>query len=112
MKILIIEDDNGLNKGISFALEQERYDVCSAFDLNNGEKLYREEKPDALLLDLNLPDGDGIGFCKKIRQNSDIPILILTARDMEVDEIIGLSSGADDYITKPFSVSGPLMAML
>lgn len=105
MKILIIEDDNGLNKGISFALEQERYDVCSAFDLKNGEKLYREEKPDALLLDLNLPDGDGIGFCKKIRQNSDIPILILTARDMEVDEIMGLSSGADDYITKPFSVS-------
>lgn len=105
MKILIIEDDNGLNRGISFALEQEGYDVCSAFDLKYGESLYRQEKPDALLLDLNLPDGDGIGFCKKVREDSDIPILMLTARDMEVDEIMGLSSGADDYITKPFSVS-------
>lgn len=105
MKILIIEDDSGLNRGISFALLQEGYKVYSAFDLKSGESLYRQEKPDALLLDLNLPDGDGIAFCKKVRQDSDIPILMLTARDMEVDEIMGLSSGADDYITKPFSVS-------
>lgn len=105
MKILIIEDDRGLNRGISFALEQEGYEVYSAFDLKSGDMLYRKEEPDALLLDLNLPDGDGIAFCKKVRQDSDIPILMLTARDMEVDEIMGLSSGADDYITKPFSVS-------
>lgn len=105
MKILIIEDDNGLNKGITFALEQDGYDVCSAFDIKNAERFFLDEKPDALILDLNLPDGDGIEFCKKIRQNSDIPVLMLTARDMEVDEIMGLSSGADDYITKPFSVS-------
>lgn len=105
MKILIIEDDRGLNRGISFAFEQEGYEVYSAFDLKSGDMLYRKEEPDALLLDLNLPDGDGIAFCKKVRQDSDIPILMLTARDMEVDEIMGLSSGADDYITKPFSVS-------
>ena len=67
--------------------------------------LLEKEKPDALILDLNLPDGDGIDLCKKVRERSDIPILILTARDMEVDEIMGLTSGADDYITKPFSVS-------
>ena len=89
MKILIIEDDSGLNRGISFALLQEGYEVYSAFDLKSGESLYRQEKPDALLLDLNLPDGDGIAFCKKVRQDSDIPILMLTARDMEVDEIMG-----------------------
>lgn len=105
MKVLIIEDDRGLNRGISFALEQEGYEVRSAFDLRSGEVLYKQEGPDVLLLDLNLPDGDGIDFCKKVRQESDIPVLMLTARDMEVDEIMGLSSGADDYITKPFSVS-------
>lgn len=105
MKVLIIEDDRGLNRGISFALEQEGYEVLSAFELKAGEVLYQQEKPDALLLDLNLPDGDGIEFCKKVRRESNLPVLILTARDLEVDEIMGLTSGADDYITKPFSIS-------
>lgn len=105
MKVLIIEDDRGLNRGISFALEQEGYEVRSAFDLASGEALYKQERPDALLLDLNLPDGDGIEFCQKVRLESNLPVLMLTARDMEVDEIMGLSSGADDYITKPFSIS-------
>lgn len=105
MKVLIIEDDRGLNRGISFALEQEGYEVRSAFDLASGETLYKQERPDALLLDLNLPDGDGIEFCQKVRLESNLPVLMLTARDMEVDEIMGLSSGADDYITKPFSIS-------
>lgn len=105
MKVLIIEDDRGLSRGISFALEQEGYEVRSAFDLASGEALYKQERPDALLLDLNLPDGDGIEFCQKVRLESNLPVLMLTARDMEVDEIMGLSSGADDYITKPFSIS-------
>lgn len=109
VKILIIEDDEGLNRGISFALEQEAYAAVSARTLQEGYTLFEKEKPDAIILDLNLPDGDGIDLCKKIRQlpgeRAGIPILMLTARDMETDEIMGLTSGADDYITKPFSVS-------
>ncbi len=109
MKLLIIEDDAGLNRGISFAMEQEGYEVVSARTLREGETLFGKEKPDAIILDLNLPDGDGLDFCKKVRQWSgaagETAILMLTARDLETDEIMGLTNGADDYITKPFSVS-------
>ena len=106
---MIIEDDTGLNRGISFAMEQEGYEVVSARTLREGETLFGKEKPDAIILDLNLPDGDGLDFCKKVRQRSgaagETAILMLTARDLETDEIMGLTNGADDYITKPFSVS-------
>lgn len=105
MKILIIEDDAGLNRGISFALAQEGYETLMARTLKEGMKLFEKEDPDGVLLDLNLPDGDGIDACKRIREKSEIPVLMLTARDMEVDEIMGLTSGADDYITKPFSIA-------
>ncbi|MDE7276279.1 MAG: response regulator transcription factor [Lachnospiraceae bacterium] len=105
MKILIIEDDAGLSRGISFAFEQDGWEVFTAQTIKDGYMLLEKEKPDALILDLNLPDGDGIDFCKKVRSRFDIPILMLTARDLEVDEIMGLTSGADDYMTKPFSVS-------
>ena len=109
MKLLIIEDDTGLNRGISFAMEQEGYEVVSARTLREGETLFGKEKPDAIILDLNLPDGAGLDFCKKVRQRSgaagETAILMLTARDLETDEIMGLTNGADDYITKPFSVS-------
>ena len=109
MKLLIIEDDTGLNRGISFAMEQEGYEVVSARTLREGETLFGKEKPDAIILDLNLPDGDGLDFCKKVRQRSgaagETAILMLTARDLETDEIMGLTNRADDYITKPFSVS-------
>ncbi len=105
MKILIIEDDSGLSRGISFALEQESYETIAAKTIAKGRRLLEKEKPDAVLLDLNLPDGDGIDFCRELRRTSDLPVLMLTARDLEVDEIMGLKSGADDYITKPFSLS-------
>lgn len=109
MKILIIEDDAGLNRGISFALEQEGYQTLCARTLKEGYSFFEKEAPDAVILDLNLPDGDGIDFCKMVRrlpgEKSKTPLLMLTARDMEVDEIMGLSSGADDYMTKPFSIS-------
>lgn len=122
MKILIIEDDIGLNRGICFALEQDGYKVITARNMKDGYNLFEKENPDAIILDLNLPDGDGLELCKKIRSysarkpqipqdadhpypNSDVPLIMLTARDMETDEIMGLTSGADDYITKPFSVS-------
>lgn len=109
MKILIIEDDPGLSRGISFALGQENYETPTAQTIKGGFALFEKENPDAIILDLNLPDGDGIELCRKIRNASSygaqVPLLILTARDMEVDEIMGLTSGADDYITKPFSIS-------
>lgn len=109
IKILMIEDDEGLNRGVSFALEQEGYTVVSARTLQEGNALFEKENPDAVILDLNLPDGDGLSFCKEIRQlpgdKAGTAVLMLTARDMETDEIMGLASGADDYMTKPFSVA-------
>lgn len=105
MKILIVEDEAGLNRGISFALSQEGYETVTAENKESGWKIFQKEHPDAVLLDLNLPDGDGIGLCRLIRRKSEVPVLILTARDLEVDEIMGLESGADDYITKPFSIA-------
>ena len=109
IKILMIEDDEGLNRGVSFALEQEGYAVVSARTLQDGKALFEKENPDAVILDLNLPDGDGLSFCKEIRQlpgdKAGTAVLMLTARDMETDEIMGLASGADDYMTKPFSVA-------
>ncbi len=105
MKILIVEDDAGLSRGISFAFEQDGWTAYTAQTLKEADTLWKKECPDAVILDLNLPDGDGIEFCKRVRESSDLPVLMLTARDLEVDEIMGLISGADDYMTKPFSVS-------
>lgn len=105
MKILIIEDDQGLRQGIAFSLAQEGYEVFQAQSGKEGYRLFLRETPQGILLDLNLPDMDGNDLCRKIRESSQVPILMLTARDMETDEIMGLSSGADDYMTKPFSVA-------
>lgn len=104
-KILIIEDDEALNRGINFVLKKDNYEVIAAFDISTAKKLLVYENVDMIILDLNLPDGDGIDFCKELRQNSNIPVIMLTARDLETDEIIGFETGADDYITKPFSLS-------
>lgn len=103
--ILVIEDDAGLNRGICFTLEREGYQVWGADTVKQACELYREKQPDLIVLDLNLPDGDGLKLCCRIRKESQIPIIMLTARDMETDEIIGLESGADDYIRKPFSLA-------
>lgn len=105
MKVLVIEDDKGLRRGISFSLSQEKYEVLEAGSAKEGYQLYILKKPDAVILDLNLPDMDGIELCRKIREKSQVPVLILTARDMETDELLGLASGADDYMTKPFSIA-------
>ena len=103
--ILIVEDDINLSRGISFSLEKEGFAVYCADTLNEGENIFSQHNIDLVILDLNLPDGDGVDFCKTVRKKSDIPIVMLTARDMETDELSGLIAGADDYITKPFSVS-------
>lgn len=100
--ILLIEDDRDLNAGLACDLEMERYEVLSAFTLAEGQRILDEGAPDLILLDGNLPDGDGFDFCRKVRSEYDIPVIFLTARDMEQEELQGFDCGADDYITKPF----------
>lgn len=102
--ILIVEDDITLNKGIMLTLRQEDIDIKQAFDLEEGASILKNESIDLIILDVNLPDGNGFDFCKKARETSQVPIIFLTACDMEVDIVTGLELGADDYITKPFSL--------
>jgi DNA-binding response OmpR family regulator len=103
--ILIIEDDADLSRGIAFAFEKDGYSVITANTIREGESKLEQNNIDIIILDLGLPDGDGIELCRSIREKSNIPIVMLTARDLETDEVSGLVAGADDYITKPFSLS-------
>ena len=103
--ILVIEDDEGLNRGICFTMTKEGYKVLSAPNLSQGNVLFNDNPVELIILDLGLPDGDGLVFCKNIRTFSTLPIIMLTARDLETDEVIGFETGADDYITKPFSLA-------
>lgn len=102
-KILIIEDEQPIAEIIQFNLEKEGYQVIIANNGEDGLKLALSENPDLILLDLMLPGMDGMDVCRLIRQQADMPILMLTAKDSEVDKVLGLEMGADDYITKPFS---------
>jgi len=102
--ILIIEDDKTLNKGILLTLKQPDIEIKQAFNLEEAIQTLKNGNVDLILLDVNLPDGDGFDFCKKIKEKSDIPVIFLTACDLEIDIVTGLELGADDYITKPFSL--------
>lgn len=103
-RILVVEDDWELNQGISYALEKEQYDVSSAHSIKEAKSLYEKKEVDLILLDVNLPDGEGFEFCRNIKQNRELPVLFITARDLEEDALKGYESGADDYIIKPFSI--------
>lgn len=103
--ILIVEDDKMLNQGISFNFQMDGFKVFSALSLGEAKNILGKEEIDLIILDVNLPDGSGFEFCKEIRKNYSSPIIFLTACDMELDVITGLKIGADDYITKPFSVN-------
>jgi len=107
--ILIVEDDETLQQTLTYNLEQEGYQVVTAVDGQSGLELARTEKPDLIVLDIMLPGLDGLSVCRILRRETEVPIIMLTARTSEVDKIIGLDSGADDYITKPFSL-GEFMA--
>ena len=96
--ILLIEDDRDLNAGLTYDLELEKYKVFSAFTLAEGREILACEAPDLILLDGNLPDGDGFDFCRTVKSKHDIPVIFLTARDMEQEEMQGFDCGADDYI--------------
>ncbi len=103
--ILIVEDDQMLNQGISFNFQMDGFNVLSSTTLKDAEEKIRNKDVDIVLLDVNLPDGNGFDFCKKIRDFYLNPIIFLTACDMELDIITGLRIGADDYITKPFNLN-------
>src|SRR5919199_837662 len=101
--VLVVEDEASIASFVSLYLKNAGYEVRTA--TNGGEALasVQREQPSLIVLDLMLPDIDGIEICRRIRQKSDVPILMLTARDEDVDKIIGLEVGADDYMTKPFN---------
>ena len=111
-RILVVEDEPDLVRGLRDALEFEGFDVVSSGQGREGVKLARERSPDLVLLDLMLPDINGFSVCEEIRAASPlVPIIMLTARSQEADKIRGLEVGADDYVTKPFSV-GELVARI
>ena len=101
MRLLIVEDDRTLNDGIALSLKAE--ETLQAYTIAEAEKLFTEDV-DLVILDIHLPDGNGLALCRKLRAESQVPVIILTANDLEVDIVTGLESGADDYITKPFSL--------
>ncbi|KAI4440908.1 response regulator transcription factor [Schaedlerella arabinosiphila] len=103
-KILLLEDDTSLNRGISLKLEKEGYEVLSASGVSRAEEIFRENEVALIISDITMEDGDGLEFCRNIRRTSDVHLIFLTALDQEVDIVNGYDAGADDYITKPFSL--------
>lgn len=100
--IFLLEDDKILSKGISIALEKDEHTVTAVYGYMEALQKYQNQKVDLFLLDINLPDGSGLKFCRKIRETSETPVLFLTANDTEEDMLDGFSAGCDDYISKPF----------
>mgnify|MGYP001378176910 FL=1 len=107
MNILVIEDEPDIRKTLEYNISREGHTVLTAGSLHDAEKILQSQSLSLILLDLMLPDGSGLDFCRKLKTNSkteSIPVIILTAKDDEVDKVVGFELGADDYVTKPFSV--------
>lgn len=102
-KILIVDDEKPISDIIKFNLTKEGYEIVTAFDGREAIAKFEEENPDLIILDLMLPELDGLEVAKEVRKTSHIPIIMLSAKDSEFDKVIGLEIGADDYVTKPFS---------
>ncbi|PKM93545.1 MAG: DNA-binding response regulator [Firmicutes bacterium HGW-Firmicutes-1] len=102
--ILVVDDEKAIVDILEFNLRRDGYEVIKAYNGEDGLKLFREKNPDLVLLDIMMPKIDGLQVCKEIRSESNTPIIMLTAKAEEVDKVIGLEFGADDYVTKPFSV--------
>ncbi|HAA25439.1 MAG TPA: DNA-binding response regulator [Ruminiclostridium sp.] len=102
-KILIVDDEKNIVDILKFNLNKEGFDTIEAYDGRQALEMVERENPDLILLDIMLPEYDGFTVCKRIRQTMNTPIIMLTAREEEVDKVLGLELGADDYITKPFS---------
>ncbi len=110
-QVLIVEDDQTLQETLAFNLNREGYEVLRASDGVSALNVARDKEPDLILLDVMLPELDGLTVCRTLRRESNVPIVLLTARGGEVDRIMGLDCGADDYIVKPFSL-GELYARM
>lgn len=103
-RVLVVEDDAGIREMLRYNLASAGFSVQEAADGTSGLRTARTYSPDLILLDLMLPGMSGLDFCRAVRKTSRVPIIMLTARDSELDKIVGLELGADDYITKPFSI--------
>ena len=104
MKILVVDDERTLVKGIKFNLENEGYEVECAYDGAAAVELAREGKLELIILDLMMPEVDGLEACMRIREFSNVPIIMLTAKSEDADKLMGFECGADDYLTKPFNI--------
>lgn len=104
-KILLLEDDESLNRGISLKLDREGYQVFSAYTIQEAKAIFEKEEIALIISDITLPDGSGLDFGKAVRERSSVLLIYLTAMDQEIDIVNGYDTGADDYITKPFSVN-------
>ncbi|ORI48015.1 response regulator YycF [Leuconostoc mesenteroides] len=102
-KVLVVDDEKPISDIIKFNLTKEGYDVVTAADGQEALDMYNDENPDLVLLDQMLPEVDGIEVLRQIRSKSDVPVIMVTAKDSEIDKVLGLEMGADDYVTKPFS---------
>lgn len=102
--VMVLEDDADLAEGIELSLQSEELNFVICSTIADARFAMQEQKFDLMIFDINLPDGNGLDFCREIRQKTSSPIALLTAKDMELDIVKGLESGADDYITKPFSL--------
>lgn len=111
MNIFLLEDDDAIGMGLKYSLEKEGYNVTLTKTAAQAKELFEEKKNDLCILDINLPDGNGYEVCKYIKEKEDVPVIFLTASDAEVNVVMGLEMGADDYVCKPFRV-GELMARI
>ena len=102
-KILVVDDEKPISDIISFNLENEGYAIEKAYDGEHALEVFEKSQPDLVILDLMLPKMDGLEVCREIRKQSAVPVIMLTAKDSEIDKVLGLELGADDYVTKPFS---------
>ena len=105
MLIQIVEDDRALSDGVVLALGERGTEFVQCTGIKAAKQIYGEQRPDLIILDVNLPDGNGYDYLRWVRSQAETPVLMLTANDMEMDEVMGLSLGADDYMTKPFSLA-------
>lgn len=105
MLIQIVEDDRALSEGVALALKEPGMEFVQSMSVRTAREEFTKKEPDLIILDVNLPDGSGYDYLKWVRERLQIPVLILTANDMEMDEVMGLTLGADDYMTKPFSLA-------
>ena len=110
-RVLVVEDEQSLREPLVYLLEKEGYEVLDAADGNKAIELFKMNNPDIVLLDLMMPGMSGNEVCRVIRQTSNVPVIMLTAKDSEIDKVVGLEIGADDYVTKPYSTRELLARM-